>query len=414
MTATPPASSYDIAVTRTFSSGSGYKLEVLNPSMTYTFSLVAKNASGTSTAVTTTATTLYASISPSPTITRTTLAKSFGTNSAYTFIASPKTSPNIVYVLEFLSSSSPVKLWYSTDSGVNFTNIGSRLKWNSGDGATTSDLTGAGLCCSDDGRYVYVQPYYRYLNISTDYGATFNFSKSPSSNNTAHSALTSPSGDIYMMSGGGASPGYMPTSTNVIHWSNNYNATYKYVSSASNYGMAVDFSNNIVYYSNNTTLRRYNAGSSTNLRTFDFATVSFASDTSSNSVAFSSINKIVSKGGITVLGCASVPKIRITTNGLTWTNPVYFNTGAGNVVNMGLGSTITIEPSVGFIMVHDCQATSRFFYSIDRGSSWQQYTPSPVIANASASSCVVKDTNLIVTIVSNTELHTFTIPINIS
>jgi hypothetical protein len=91
----------------------------------------------------------------------------------------------------------------------------------------------------------------------------------------------------------------------------------------------------------------------------------------------------------------------------------YFNTGAGNIVTMNLQSTITIEPYSGFIMVHDRESPSRFFYSTDRGTNWQQYTPSPAIGNASASSCVVKDSSLIVNIVSNNEFHIFTIPITV-
>lgn len=405
VTATPTTNTFEVPVVRTFSIGSGYKLEVLSSRTTYTFSLVARNSSGTSAATTVSATTLGATVSGSISATRST--QNFSTTSSafvYTYMASPKTSPNIMYVFTF-ENTPRVKLFYSTDSGATFTDIGARLKWNP---TTSADTYGAGLCCSDDGRYVYVQPFYRYLNVSTDYGATFNFSKSPSVNNTAHTADTNSTGEIIMIAGGGES-GYGTTS-NVIHWSNNYNSTYKYrtVASANN-PAAIDSSSNYVYYGVASTLHYYNAGTKANLLSFDFSTATF-----STLAIGSTIGAIVSKGGITVVGCANAPKIRISTNGSTFTSVPYFNTGAGNVVTMNLQSTITIEPYVGFIMVHDRETVSRFFYSTDRGTTWQQYTPSPAIANASASSCVLKDNSLIVNIVSSTEFHTFTIPVTIA
>lgn len=413
VTATPTTNTYEIAVTKTFSSGTGYKLEVLSSKTTYTFSLIATNSSGSSSAVTASATTKTATISASPTITFTKSTKNFsltGSAFVYTYIASPKTSPNIIYVLTF-ENSPRLTLYYSTDSGANFTEIGTKLKWNP---TTTADQYGAGLCCSDDGKYVYVQPFYRYLNVSTDYGVTFNFSKSPSSNNTAHTGVTSPAGEVVMVAGGGEA-GYGTTSY-VIHWSNNYNSTYKYRTvTNSNNPAAVDFSNNIVYYTDGSTLRSYNAGTKANLLSFDFSAVTFATTTTLGGTTLSTIGKIASKGGITVIGCANVPKIRLSTDGgTTFTNVTYFNSGAGNVVTMNLQSTITIEPYVGFIMVHDRETVSRFFYSVDRGTSWAQYVPSPAIANASASTCVLKDNNLIVNIVSSTDFNTFTIPVTVA
>jgi hypothetical protein len=409
VTATPTTNIYEVPVVRTFSSGTGYKLEVLSPNTTYTFALVAKNNSGSSAAATVSASTKTATVSGTITYTKST--QNFSTTASafvYTYIASPKTSPNIVYVLTF-ENSPRLTLYYSTDSGTSFTEIGSRLKWNPTTGA---DQYGAGLCCSDDGKYVYVQPYYRYVNISTDYGATFNFSKSPSSNMTAHSALTNPTGEVYMVGGTGETP--YGTTNSVVHWSNNSNSTYKYRTLAGNNPMGADFSNNIVYYANSSTLLSYNAGTKANLLSFDFSTVTFASTTTLGGTNLSTIGKIASEGGITVIGCANAPKIRLSTNGgSTFTNVAYFNTGAGNIVTMNLQSTITIEPYSGFIMVHDRESPSRFFYSSDRGTNWQQYTPSPAIGNASASSCVVKDSSLIVNIVSNNEFHIFTIPITV-
>jgi hypothetical protein len=413
VTATPTTNTYEIVVTSTFSSGSGYKLEVLSSKTTYTFSLIATNSSGSSTAATASATTKTGTISASPTITYTKVTQNFsltGSAFVYTYIACPKTTPNIIYVATF-EGTPTIKLYYSNNGGTTFTDISTRLKWNPN---TAADQYGAGLCCSDDGRYVYMQPYYRYLNVSTNYGVTFNFSKSPSSNNTAHTGVTSPGGEIIMVAGGGES-GYGTTS-NVIHWSNNSNSTYKYRTvSNSNNPNAVDFSNNVVYYADGSTLRSYNAGSKANLLSFDFSAVTFASTTTLGGTALSTIGKMASKGGITVIGCANAPKIRLSTDGgATFTNVTYFNSGAGNVVTMNLQSTITIEPYVGFIMVHDRDTVSKFFYSVDRGTTWAQYVPSPAIANASASSCVLKDTNLIVNIVSSTDLHTFTIPVTVA
>lgn len=407
VTATPTTNTYELPVIKSFTSGSGYKLEVLCSKTTYTFSLIATNAIGSSTAVTASATTRTATISASPTITYTKSTQNFSTTSSafvYTYMASPKISPQNIYVFTF-ENTPRAKLFYSSNSGSSFTEIGSRLQWGP---TTTADTYGAGMCCSDDGKYVYVQSFYRYLNVSSNYGATFTSSKSPSVNNTAHTCDTNPGGEIIMVAGGGEA-GYGTTSY-VIHWSNNSNSTYKYRTVGSgNNPAAIDASSNFVYYAVGSTLYYYNAGTKANLLSFDFSAATFPT------IVFgSTVGALVSKGGITVIGVASAPKIHISTNGSTFTAVPYFNTGAGNVVTMNLQSTITIEPYVGFIMVHDRETVSRFFYSVDRGSTWAQYTPSPAIANASASSCVLKDNNLIINIVSSTEFHTFTIPVNIT
>ena len=406
VTATPTTNTHEVVVSRTFSSGSGYKLEVLNSQTTYTFSLVAKNASGSSTAVTASATTKAATIQASPTITSTSKDFNFLSDSSafyYNYLACPKTTPDIIYASTFQGLSPTIRLFYSTDAGVNFTDITTKLKWNNGDNNTTADTLAAGLACSDDGRYVYFQPYYKFLNISTDYGSTFNYTTTTSNNSTAHNGLsTSPNGQIIMLVGIGTSSLYSPnppTNSFLVHWTNNYNSTYTYKTvSNDNSTTAINTSTNFVYYSDRPTLYYYNAGTTANLLSFNFRTTIFSTYN-----AGSIIRVIASKGNITLVGCASAPKLRISTNGSTFTNVAAFNTGgiAANIT-MNLQSWILIEPYVGFIMVGERESTSRIFYSKDSGSTWQQLT-SPSIKNASGATCVLRDSNLVVNIIGTND-----------
>ena len=408
VTATPTTNTHEVVVSRTFSSGSGYKLEVLNSQTTYTFSLVAKNASGSSTAVTASATTKAATIQTSPTITSTSKNFNFFSDSSayfYSFLACPKTTPDIIYASTFQGLNPTLRLFYSTDAGVNFTDITTKLKWLSGNNETTADTLAAGVVCSDDGRYVHFQPYYRYLNISTDYGSTFNYTPTAHSNSTAHNGLsTSPNGQIIMLVGLWNSPPYSsgPTpNTYLVHWTNNYNYTYTFRTiSNSNGTTALNTSTNFVYYSDGATLHYYNAGSS--LLTFNFQTANFLTYS-----AGSNIGVIASKGNITLVGCQSAPKLRISTNGSTFTNVAAFNTGgiAANI-SMNLQSWILIEPYVGFIMVGERESTSRIFYSKNSGSTWQQLT-SPSIKNASGATCVLRDSNLVVNITGTNDVSPY-------
>jgi hypothetical protein len=410
VTATPTTNTHEIVVSRTFSSGSGYKLEVLNSQTTYTFSLVAKNASGSSTAVTASATTKAATIQASPTITST--SKDFNFLSAssafyYSYLACPKTTPDIIYASTYQGLSPTLRLFYSTDAGVNFTDITTKLKWNDGYNNLESikpDTIAAGVVCSDDGRYVHFQPFYRYLNISTDYGSTFNYTPTAHVNSTAHNGLsTSPNGQIIMLVGYGGTPPY-PSSPRpnsyLVHWTNNYNSTYTFRNIGNGNGTtALNTSTNFVYYSDGAILHYYNAGA--NLLTFNFRAVTF---TQYN--AGSTIGVIASKGNITLVGCLNSPKLRISTNGSNFSNVTAFSTGTGNIaanITMNLQSWIIIEPYVGFIMVGDRESTSRIFYSRDSGSTWQQLT-SPSIKNASGATCVLRDSHLVVNITGTNDV----------
>jgi hypothetical protein len=402
-TATPTTNTHEIAVVRTFSSGSGYKLEVLSSQTTYTFSLVAANSSGTSAATTVSATTLTATIQASPTITLTSLATfdiSAQNPTSYNHIASPKTLPNYIYSsFHNIGTYSPrMPLFYSDNGGTSFTNIATRLKWNGNDSSTTADTICADVACSDDGKYVYVQPFYRWLNVSTDSGATFNFSKSTSVNSSAAIALsTIPTGEAVILAGQGS--GTYGTTNFAMHWSNNYNSTYAFRDvSAGNNAAAINPATNYVYYSTGSTnniLAYYNAGTKSNLLSFNFNTATFST------LTMGTICGIISRGNLTFVACTAVPKLRKSTNGFTFTNVAAFNTGgiaAG--ATLSAGAWMVMEPYVGFILVCTRNNPAQIYYSKDSGSTWAQLTSPtiPTITGASAGTCVLQDSNVVVTI----------------
>lgn len=414
-TATPTTNTYEVVVSRTFTSGTGYKLEVLSSQTTYTFSLVATNNSGSSAAATVSATTQTASVQASPMISLTTLSTfdiSAQNATAYNHIASPKTTPNIIYASFHNAgtfSSSRLVLFYSDNSGSSFTNIASRLKWYSNDTTpqTTADTICADVACSDDGKYVYVQPYYRWLNISTDYGVNFNYTKSTSSNSSAAVALsTNPTGEAVILAGQGATS-YGGTLNYEVHWSNNYNSTYTYRDvSAGNNAAAINPATNYIYYSTGATnniLSYYNAGTKSNLLSFNFNTATFST------VSMGVICGIVSKGGLTFVACTTVPKLRKSTDGSTFTNVAAFNTGgiAANAT-MSTAAWIVVEPYVGFVLVCSKDNPAQIYYSKDSGTNWTQLTSPnvPSITGASAGTCVLQDSNVVVTIMVTNNIGT--------
>ena len=405
VTATPTTNTFEVPVVRTFSSGSGYKLEVLSSQTTYTFSLVAANSGGTSAATTVSATTLTATIQASPTITLTSLATfdlSAQNPTSYNHIASPKTLPNIIYSSfhNIGTSYSPrMVLFYSDNAGTSFTNIATRLKWNGNDSSTTADTICADVACSDDGKYVYVQPFYRWLNVSTDSGVTFNFSKSTSVNSSAAVALsTIPTGEAVILAGQGS--GTYGTSNYAMHWSNNYNSTYAFRDvSAGNGAAAINPATNYVYYSTGSTnniLSYYNAGTKANLLSFNFNTATFSTVAMGGTIC-----GIISRGNLTFVACTAVPKLRKSTDGFTFTNVAAFNTGgiaAG--ATLSTGSWMVMEPYVGFVLVCTRNNPAQIYYSKDSGSNWAQLTSPtiPTITGASAGTCVLQDSNVVVTI----------------
>jgi hypothetical protein len=418
VTAIPTTNTHEIAVSRTFSSGSGYKLEVLSSQTTYTFSLVANNSGGSSTAVTWTASTKAATIQATPTITLTQINYidiSAQNPYSYVHLSSPKTMPNVIYS-SFVNTGSTfgtkmTMLFYSNNGGASFTNIASRLKWKS-NSSTTQDTGCSDITCSDDGKYVYVLTGSRYLNVSTDYGATFNFRTSTATNNTASIGLsTIPTGEVVMLTGQSDHITYgANVGTNIVHWSNNYNSTYKFKTTPTNsVSTAINPATNYVYYSsgssgssgsNNTNLVYYNAGSKENLLSFDFSAATVLSISFSTNVIWG----IVSYNNLTFLLCAGTPRLYRSLNGTTFVAVPYFSTGgAGASVTINNQAWIIMEPYTGFVMVCSKDNPARFFYSKDKGESWAELTGStiPTVPSSTGGvygSCVLQDSDVVVTL----------------
>lgn len=220
VTATPITNTHEIVVSRTFTSGTGYKLEVLSSQTAYTFSLVARNSSGgVSSAVSTSATTMAATVQAVPTITLSSAISTYnvqaGDYTSYNHIASAKTNPNIVYAGFFYTSSTYLsyqRVFYSQDGCVtgDFT-LGSRLaRVGAGPYPDGPDYGTSDVACSDDGKYVYVLP--KYLNTSSNYGSTFTSSLLTANFTTNIGLSLNPTGEIVMVAGTGSS-GYGTTST---------------------------------------------------------------------------------------------------------------------------------------------------------------------------------------------------------
>ena len=422
VTATPTTNTHEIVVTRTFTSGSGYKLEVLSANTTYTISLVASNMYGSSAAVTTSVTTLSASVPANPTLSYTTdyfpgaLVRGY-----YSFIAVPKTTPNIVYIYAF---DEPSQLYYSTDGGSTYVDIGGRLSLSAG-----NNVPGIGLACSDDGKVIYAQPQFGRTNVSTDYGLTFSYNAGTDTPNNGMALFgtlcTNPTGEISIVAGNTLSS-LGTNSGNIINWSANFGNTYSYITGNSIVSdIAINASTNRVYYVNypdNGTLYYYTASSKADLLALDFANATFSSVNISSPAQ---IFKVFSVGNITMV-LSSGGRVYLSTNGTTFSQLNYFSTTSNPpTVYTNQRSWVVIEPYVGFIMICGMdgaqpQPPAIIHYSIDSGVNWTQYIPSVPITGASSATCVLQDTNVKVLVTSGRgtsgqgRLYTIYIPVTIT
>jgi hypothetical protein len=423
VTATPTTNTHEIVVTRTFTSGSGYKLEVLSANTTYTISLVATNMYGSSAAVTTSVTTLSASVPVNPTLSYTTdffPGPSPGATARgyYSFIAVPKTTPNIVYIYAFAN---PSQLYYSTDGGSTYVDISGRLSLSAG-----NNVPGIGLACSDDGKVIYAQPEYGRTNVSTDYGLTFSYNAGTDTPNNGMALLgtlcTNPTGEISIVAGNTLSS-LGTNSGNIINWSANFGNTYSYITGNSIVSdIAINASTNRVYYVNhpiNATLYYYTASSKADLLALDFANATFST------VSFSiQIAKVFSVGNITMV-LTNNGGVHLSTNGTTFSQLNDFSTGIPPTIYANARSWVVIEPYVGFIMIcgmdpNVAQPPAIIYYSINSGASWTQYNHSEQITGASSATCVLQDTNVKVLVTSGRgtsgqgRLYTIYIPVTIT
>jgi hypothetical protein len=388
-------------------------LEVLSSQTTYTFSLVAKNASGSSTAVTASATTKTATIQTSPTITYTSL-NYYDLSAAfagYNKLVSPKSNPNIIYATYYNTGSYAAypRIFYSQDGGATFsyTTIGPRLNWNSTNSFDVNkpETATADVCCSDDGKYVYIQTNQRYINASSNYGTTFYANTSPYVNNTIlFGTSTIPTGEALITSGQAVQP-YGANTQNIVHWSNNANSTYGFKAVSNTYSTAaINASMNTVYYSNGSNiLYYYNAGTKANLLSFNFTSTTFSTATFSPSNG-SKLWAMVSGGGLTFVFSASSNKLYKSINGTTFTNvPAFSSGGIAANFNVTYNSWIIMEPYVGFVMVG---VGSQILYSKDSGVNWTNLTSPtiPSITGGSAASCVLQDSNVVVYLMTHDTL----------
>jgi hypothetical protein len=412
VTATPTTNTHEAAFTRAFTGGSGYKLELLTSKTTYTLSLVAANSSGSSTAVTKSVTTRSGFVTASPTLTYTTTNfPAANVQGFYSYLAIPKTNPNIVYIYAF---DTRTQLYYSTNGGTTFVDISGRLSLSGGTGA------GAGLACSDDGKYVYVQPDNGRTNISTDYGATFSYkanADTPNADIIQGTLCTNPTGEISFVAGNTV-PAVGTNNGFIINWSADYGNTYKYkTGSSSVFDLAINAFSNRVYYTNyptSGTLYYYTAASKTDLLALDFTNATFTTVNLTNI-----IYRIVSVNDITVAVCNGA-NVFLSTDGTTFTAVTYFSSSPGNTLIVNQRTWVVIEPYVGFIMIGGISGSTKYgttliFYSIDKGLNWSQYVPSPAITGASSATCFLRDTNVNVLITSGEgKLYKVSIPITIN
>lgn len=416
VTATPTTNTHEIVVTRTFTSGSGYKLEVLSANTTYTISLVASNMYGSSAAVTTSVTTLSASVPANHTLSYTTdffpaaLVRGY-----YSFIAVPKTTPNIVYIYAF---DEPRQLYYSTDGGSTYVDISGRLSLSA-----SNAVPGIGLACSDDGKVIYAQPQFGRTNVSTDYGLTFSYNAGTDTPNNGMALFgtlcTNPTGEISIVSGNTLSS-LGTNSGNIINWSANFGNTYSYKTGSSLVSdIAINASTNRVYYVNYLTagtLYYYTASSKADLLALDFANATFSTVNISSPAQ---IFKVFSVGNITMV-LSSGGRVYLSTNGTTFSQLNYFSTSNPPTVYTNQRSWVVIEPYVGFIMIcgmdgAQTHPTAIIYYSIDSGVNWTQYIHYDTITGASSATCVLQDTNVKVLVTSGQgRLYTIYIPVTIT
>jgi hypothetical protein len=388
VTATPTTNTHEVYVIKQFTSTS-YTLGVLSPSTNYTFYLVANNSSGSSNSTTATAITYGLNIFPIPSSSYTynftyssTILVAPATNGYYSYISIPKTVPNNMYLYAFNDVVSTVnypQLLYSSDSGASFIDISGRLKFSNG--VNQSSSYGAGLACSDNGTFVYVQPSYHRVNYSRDSGATFNYNTGdlgailPDNNPVAYSLRTNTTGEIIFVAG--------TVSTGAVYkiaWSNDSGNTYKNLSCSDSTCIEVNSSTNRIYIggtdvngaATRNNLYYYTATSKANLLSLDISAVTFTMVTI-NATTATRVIKISSVGNLTVLLTSdTTKKVYLSTNGITFSSVTYFQTSnTGNALTCEPRSLIFIEPYVGFILIGD---TTRIFYSFDSGSSWVQYS----------------------------------------
>jgi hypothetical protein len=332
------------------------------------------------------------------------------TQGFYSYLAVPKTNPNIVYIYAF---DTRTQLYYSTDGGSTFVDISGRLSLSGGTGA------GHGLACSDDGKTIYAQPSNGRTNISTDYGATFSYkagADTPNSNIVPGTLCTNATGEISLVAGSTV-PAVGLNAGNIINWSSDYGNTYKYKTGDTNvFDLAINSYTNRVYYVNyptTGTLCYYTAASKAGLLALDFANATFSTV---NLIYI--IFRVVSVGNITV-ALTNGTNIYLSTDGTTFSPVTYFNTSPGNTLPVNQRSWVVIEPYVGFIMIGGID-TGKYgdtfiFYSIDSGSTWSQYVPSPSITGGSNAMCVLQDTNVKVMITSGEgKLYKVSIPITVN
>ena len=421
VTATPTTNTFEAATKRTFTSGTGYKLGVLIPGTQYSLSLVASNSSGSSNPVTTTITTPGINTTYIPTFTAsyTTFNNlTFSANNGYySYISIPKTVPNNIYWYAFNDVVGTVnypQLLYSSDSGASFIDISGRLKFSNGVNQNSS--YGAGLACSDNGTFVYVQPSYHRVNYSRDSGATFNYNTGdlgailPSDNLIAYSLRTNTTGEIIFVAGV-VSTG----AVNKIAWSNDSGNTYKNLSCSNYTCIEVNSSTNRIYIGGTAmngaatinNLYYYTAPSKANLLSLDFSAITFTMVTI-NATTATRVIKISSVGNLTVLLTNDASKkVYLSTDGITFNSVTYFQTSnAGNTLSCEPRSLICIEPYVGFILIGD---TTRIFYSLDSGSTWNQYTSLPTTSAYTSSTCYSEDNklNVVISSTSSTEIKLY-------